>query len=355
MNRQLLRLFEKAGRAALSLERGAMILLLLATTTFSAKAQAQPTAASVTQTNQKSETSGIAASQKDSFGQKGSGGMLGVYVGDINEERAKELRLTEARGAVVGKVEEGSPAAKAGLQKDDVILAFNDSQIYNPAQLYRLLTESSAGVVATLGISRSGNSQNLRVTLGQSRVAQQSQKGNVYATADAHLVAATERAKEAEETRRRGDEKEAIRLEAEASDFRRLSDESRASVDKDISEGRVPLSPSSLRLSNNVTVARYQLGVRVTPLNEQLAAFFNVRSGVLVNEVRVGGIAESAGIKAGDCIVAVNGERVATLADLNNLVDRANEKGSAEVALSIIRERSELTVKVRFGAKSGQR
>lgn len=350
----MFRLFEKADSVALSLEWRVAVLLLLAITALSVKAQVQSTASSVTQSNQKSETSGIAASQKDSLGQKGSGGMLGVYLGDISEARANELNLAEARGALVGKVEEGSPAAKVGLQKDDVILAFNDSRIYNPAQFYKLLTEASAGAVVTLGISRDGISQNLRVTLGQSRVAQRSQKDNVYATADAHLVAANERAREAEEARRRGDEKEAARLEAEAIDFRRLSDESRASVDKDISEGRLQPLLTSKRLSNNVAAARYQLGVRVTQLNEQLSAFFDVQNGVLVNEVRVGGIAEIAGVKAGDCIVAVNSERVGTLVDLNNLVDRANES-SSEAVLSIVRDRTELTVKVKFGSKSGQR
>ncbi|MGH9801882.1 MAG: S1C family serine protease, partial [Blastocatellia bacterium] len=259
---------------------------------LSGKAQAQSVAASVTQTNQKPESSlpsGIATPNK------GSGGMLGVYIGDINEERARELKLPEARGAVIGKVEEGSPAAKAGLQENDVILAFNDYQIYNPTQLYRLLTESSAGLVVTFGISRGGIPQNMRIVLGQSRSDRRSEKENYYATADAYLAAANERTKEAEEAKRRGDEKEAARLEGEVRDFRRLSDDSRALVDKDISEGRVQPAVAARRSSNNVTAARYQLGIRATSLNEQLAAFFNVRGGVLVNEVRVGGIAESSG------------------------------------------------------------
>lgn len=344
---QMFRLFEKAGRVALSLKCAAPVLLFGVITLFAVEAPAQSVAASVIQSNQKSDTSSIATPTK------GSGGMLGVYVGDINEARAKELKLAEARGAVIGKVEEGSPAAKAGLQEHDVILAFDDHQIYNPSQLYRFLTETSAGVVVTLGISRDGASQSLRVTLGQSRAGRRGQGENVYATADAHLAAANERVKEAEEARQRGDLKEAAQLEAEAKDFRKLADESRSSVDKDIREGRLQPALSSKRLNNNVAAARYQLGVRVAPLNEQLAAFFNVRNGVLVNEVRVGGVAEIAGVKAGDCIVAVNDERVGTLADLNNLVDRANDKGST-ATLSIVRDRKELAVEVKFGSKSGQ-
>lgn len=321
------------------------MMLFWVATVFLAPIQAQSGASSTTHSNQKSDSSGTALPGKS------SGAMLGVYLGDINDERARDLRLPEARGAVVGKVEDGSPASKAGLQENDVLLTFNSQRINNPAQFNRLLTQVSAGVVVTLGISRDGASQTIRATLGQRPTTQRSQNNNVYATAEAYLQAANERTKEADEARRRGDEKEVARLESEAGDFRRLSEEARASVDKDISEGRLSNSPSSLRLNNNVTAARYQLGVRVLPLNEQLAVFFKVKEGVLVSEVRVGGVAESAGIKAGDCIVAVNGEQVASLTDLNRLVDRASEKGSSETAFRIVRDRSELTINVKFGQR----
>ena len=62
-------------------------------------------------------------------------------------------------------------------------------------------------------------------------------------------------------------------------------------------------------------------------------------------------MAESAGMKAGDCITAVNGEQVTSLTDLNRLVDRASEKGSPEASLSIVRDRTELTILVKFGQR----
>ncbi|MBS1790449.1 MAG: PDZ domain-containing protein [Acidobacteria bacterium] len=342
MQHWFFRLFEKTDRAVLVLA-GAVLFLTIAI--FPVQAQAQPSASSINQSNQKSETSGAGASLKS------SGVMLGVYLGDISEERAKDLKLTEARGALVGNVQENSPAAKAGLQENDVILAFNNQQIFNPAQFHRLLMKASAGSIATLVIHRAGVSQTVRVSLGQRPITQRGSNSNFYATAEAYMQAANERSKEAEDARLRGDEKEARRLEGEAADFRKLSDEARASVDKDISEGRVGTSPSSLRVGNHITAARYQLGVRVSSLNEQLATFFNVKNGVLVNEVRAGGVAESAGVKAGDCIVAVNGERVETLADLNRLVDRVNDKVANEAALSVVRDRTELTINVKFGQR----
>ncbi|MBL8187538.1 MAG: PDZ domain-containing protein [Acidobacteria bacterium] len=286
---------------------------------------------------------------------KSSGGSLGVYLGDINEERAKELRLTEARGALVGTVEESSPAAKAGLQVNDVILTFNNQPIFNPTQLFRLLSESAPGTSVTLGISRGGASLSKAVTLGQRRSAQREERLKLYAEAEAHLAAAEEAARAKEEAKARGNEKDVAKFAEEEKVFRRMAEDSRAAIDKDLQEGKINLPAPAQQSGYSILAARYQLGVRVTPLTGQLATFFNVKNGVLVNEVRVGGAAEQAGIKAGDCITAVNGEPVDSLADLNRLVDvtsRVNQDQKAqsvgEATLNVMRERTELSIKVKF-------
>lgn len=282
---------------------------------------------------------------------KNGDGFLGVYLGDINEDRAKELKLVEVRGAVVGKVEEGSPAAAAGLQENDVILGFNDQKVYNPAQIYRFLTDSAPGDTARLAISRSGVSQNVVVKLGQRRAAQLDEMQRLFGDADAMLTTAEERARQAEEAKQRGDEKEAARLREEEKDFRRGSENYRAAVEQDLKEGRIQIY-SPRRMGYSVMAARYQLGVHVTELTEQLAKFFNAKNGVLVTEITAGGIAEVAGIKAGDCIAAVNGDPVITPADLNRLVDRnSGAKDPTEVALTIIRDRNEQIIKVRFNQR----
>ncbi|MDQ3011656.1 MAG: PDZ domain-containing protein [Acidobacteriota bacterium] len=298
------------------------------------------------QATQSSNTSGNASTRKS------AGGSLGVYLGDINEERAKELKLTEARGAVVGNVEEGSPAAAAGLRENDVILTFNNQRIYNPGQLYRFLTESSPGGKVILGVSRNGNSQNIAVTLGPRRAAQMDERERLYAGANAFMDSSEESAKRAEEAKQRGDEKEATRLLEESNAFRKNSEENRAAVDRELAEGKVQFS-ALRRLNYSITAARYQLGVRVTELTPQLAKFFNTSGGVLVNEVVAGEAAERSGIKAGDCITAVNAERVNTPSDLNRLVDRTgkDEKEVGEITLTIVRDRAEQTIKVRFGQR----
>lgn len=280
---------------------------------------------------------------------KSGEGSLGVYVGDINEERAKELKLAEARGAIIGKVEDSSPAAMAGLQENDVILAFNEHKIFNPAQLYRFLTESAPGDTARITVSRSGSLKEIIVQLGQRRASQKDDVQRLFGDADAMLRAAEDRVKQAEEARQRGDEKEAARLVEEEKEFRKGSEEYRAAVERDLREGKIqPDLPR--RFGYNVMAARHELGVRVIELTEQLARFFNASGGVLVNELAAGGIAENAGIKAGDCIVAINGERVNAPSDLNRLVDRTIREGKdgSDVILTIVRDRGEQTIKVRF-------
>lgn len=283
---------------------------------------------------------------------KSGEGSLGVYVGDVNEERARELKLAEARGAIIGKVEDSSPAAIAGLQENDVILSFNEHKIFNPAQLYRFLTESASGDTARVSISRSGSLKEIVVRLGQRRASQKDEVQRLFGDADAMLRAAEDRVKQAEEARQRGDEKEAARLLEEEKEFRKGSEEYRAAVERDLREGKIkPDQPR--RFGYNVMAARHELGVRVIELTEQLARFFSASGGVLVNELAAGGIAEGAGIKAGDCIVAVNGERVNTPSDLNRLVDRTIREGKegSDVILTIVRDRSEQTIKVRFNQR----
>jgi C-terminal processing protease CtpA/Prc len=289
--------------------------------------------------------------------QKSGGGYLGVYLGDISEERAKQLKLAEVRGAVVGKVEESSPAAKAGLQENDVILAFNDRQVQNRAQFHQLLFESAPGSKVTLGVSRNGEPHNISVELGQRRSGILDERQRLFRDADAMLAAAEERRKEAEELRKKGDEQGALRLLEEEREFRQQSDEQRAYIEKQLREGKIQQNSASWLPNISVNANRYYLGVSAAPLTEQLAKYFNVTRGVLVSEVRAGGAAERAGIKAGDCIVAVNDEMVTSTADLNRLVDRlgkddtTGEKSSVEFFLTIVRARNEQKVKVKIEQK----
>lgn len=299
-----------------------------------------------------SEKPGVALN-RGTYQQSSGVGYIGVFLGDISEERARELQLNEVRGAVVGKVEDDSPAFRAGLIENDVILAFNDQMIQNRSQLYRLIINSSPGAKATLTISRKGSLRTLSIELGQRRVGIQDERKRLYGEADAMLAAAEDRRREAEVLRLSGDTAGARKLIEEEQLFRKQSEERRTYVEDQIRQGKIKENTGIQRPTYSISANRYSLGLTAVPIGEQLAQYFNTgESGVLVSEVRAGGAAEKVGIKAGDCIVAVNDEKVRSVSDLFRLVDRqgstetVSDKSDAEVVLTIIRDRNERKIKV---------
>ncbi len=284
-----------------------------------------------------------------------SGGYLGVFLGDVNDERARELKLPEIRGAVVGKVEEGSPGEKAGLKENDVILSFNEHQVQNRTQIYRLLTEASAGSNVNLGISREGKAQSLVVMLGERRQAGGDRRVGLFSEVNALLDLAEKNHQQAEELKLKGDEKGAAKLLEEEKAIRKEAEVRRAFIEKELREGRIQ-QPAAARRPDlaelAVSLNRSQLGLSAIELTEQLARFFNVTgSGILVTEVRAGESAESAGIKAGDCIVAINGERVSLPADLSRIRMDKDNKELSELAVTIVRDSTERVVKIKIESR----
>jgi serine protease Do len=64
---------------------------------------------------------------------------LGVSVRDVDQFLMMRFNLTVERGAFVGEIAEGSPAAKAGLSPGDIIVTFNDTEIISSGQLVQTL------------------------------------------------------------------------------------------------------------------------------------------------------------------------------------------------------------------------
>ena len=80
----------------------------------------------------------------------------------------------------------------------------------------------------------------------------------------------------------------------------------------------------------------------VTPLSDQLAAYFGVKQGVLVSEVAAGSAGEMAGIKAGDVITTVRGQTVASSGDVVRELREAESGASVEIR--VMRDRKEVTL-----------
>jgi serine protease Do len=68
--------------------------------------------------------------------------------------------------AVIGEVEDGSPAAEAGLQPGDIVTAINGEELQNYLQIGNKIASMRPGEEVTLTLNRNGETKKLQVTLG---------------------------------------------------------------------------------------------------------------------------------------------------------------------------------------------
>jgi S1-C subfamily serine protease len=97
---------------------------------------------------------------------------------------------------------------------------------------------------------------------------------------------------------------------------------------------------------------RPRLGIDAEDLNGQLGTFFGAPEGegILVRDVGSGSVAEKAGLKAGDVIVSLNGDRIRSVGDLRaKLGTRAGDQ-TTTVKLGVLRNHSEISLSVELPA-----
>lgn len=95
-------------------------------------------------------------------------GYLGISKGgQVDQTMAKALGLDETYGIIVGSVEEGGPAAEAGLKEGDIIQSLNGKRIESFSALRTSIATSPPGTDVELGINRDGEEQTVTVTLGE--------------------------------------------------------------------------------------------------------------------------------------------------------------------------------------------
>lgn len=91
---------------------------------------------------------------------------LGLSAVPLGIERAADLKIAEGAGLVVVEVAPDSPAAKAGVQKGDVLHHLDDQLLVNPGQLKVLIRARKAGDKVALVGTRKGDALKLTATLG---------------------------------------------------------------------------------------------------------------------------------------------------------------------------------------------
>jgi membrane-associated protease RseP (regulator of RpoE activity) len=223
----------------------------------------------------------------------GGGSYLGVDTRNVTSDRLGALKLKEERGVEVTMVDQDAPAGKAGLKEHDVILSVNGTELESVEQLRRMIRETPPGRVVTLGISRDGQAQTIKIQLADRKKAWVNAPG--------------------------------------AREF-------------NFTVPPMPLMPEmDLPVSVVVVHSSLRSGLMVENLTPQLGDFFGARNGegVLVRSVDKGSRAEKAGFRAGDVIVRVNGEAVHDSSDFSHAL-RSRKDNTASV--TIIRDKKEQTL-----------
>jgi serine protease Do len=94
-------------------------------------------------------------------------GYLGIGIEQMTPALAKQFGLTGSEGTLVTEVTDGSPAAKAGLQRGDVILAINGEEISDYSQLRLHIADLAPNSTVHLKVMRNGKLMDVPVTLAQ--------------------------------------------------------------------------------------------------------------------------------------------------------------------------------------------
>src|ERR1700676_1641910 len=206
----------------------------------------------------------------------GTSSYLGVDIVDITSDRLGALKSKEEQGVEVTMVDQDAPAGKAGIKEHDVILTMNGTPIESKTQLQRMIHETPAGRVVSLGLSRDGQPMTIKVQLADRR--------NEFT----HMKM------------KDGDWEKGFKVEIppmpNVPDF-------------DVPNIGVVVVHSSMRS-----------GLMVENITPQLGEFFGVKNGngVLVRSVEKGSPPDKAGLRAGDVITRVGDQPVHDTSDFTH-------------------------------------
>ena len=200
------------------------------------------------------------------------------------------------RGVLVRSVETNSPAERAGLKANDVILQYNKEEVVGVRQLTRLVGETPVGRAVDVTVRRDNREQTFKVTAEKAPFS----VGG---------------------------------LQIQAPDFTLFTNQVRNGARQ-----HLEFSPFL------TTITMSQGGIRADSLTPQLRDFFGVKSGegVLVASVEENSAAGRAGLKAGDVITAVEGRVISTPQDLN----REMRSRNTGFTLKVVRNKMEQDLRV---------
>lgn len=92
---------------------------------------------------------------------------IGVYMQSLDERTAEYLGASSTDGALVAKLADNGPAAKAGLQVGDIIISANNKKIKTPDDLSEIINDTKIGNKLTLEVYRSKQAKTITVTTAE--------------------------------------------------------------------------------------------------------------------------------------------------------------------------------------------
>jgi serine protease Do len=92
-------------------------------------------------------------------------GWLGVTIRDLTPELAKKVHVPSLRGALIVEVVKGGPAEKAGMKKDDVVIAYRGKEIPDSGTLRNEVAETPIGSEVKITVLRNGKKEKLTVKI----------------------------------------------------------------------------------------------------------------------------------------------------------------------------------------------
>ncbi len=94
-------------------------------------------------------------------------GRIGVSITNVTRDLAESLGLPKAEGAIVGSLEDGSPAAKAGIEVGDVVMKIDGRPVEGSADLSRTIRGVRPGSKVNLTVWRSGKTREIPITVAE--------------------------------------------------------------------------------------------------------------------------------------------------------------------------------------------
>jgi serine protease Do len=219
-------------------------------------------------------------------------GWLGVRIQQVTDEVAESLNIKPPRGALIAGIDDKGPAKPAGLEPGDVIVKFDGRDVNEMRDLPRIIAETPVGKSTQVIVIRKGKEEGKVLTLGRLEEAERLSAAETKPDAPLGVKAAAPAAKAA--------------------------------------------SPAGVKKTLGIALANMSADLR------QRYKIKDMVKGVVAIDVDAGSMAADKRLSAGDVIVEIAGQAVATADDVQAKVDKLKKESRRSALLLVASPDGEL-------------